>query len=159
MWKEHDVIEHMGKLTAFGMALGIAFQIQDDLLNLIGSEAKYGKEIAGDIYEGKRTIMLNHVIKHADDRSDQIKEILAKPRNKKTKKEVQFILDEMNRCGSIEYGQQIAKEQAAKAMELFESMDFIYPSSPVTHGEKWDSDVVDRRFIYELVNYVIERNL
>ena len=41
----------------YGFFLGAAFQIQDDLLNLIGDDG-YGKEIDGDIWEGKRTLML-----------------------------------------------------------------------------------------------------
>ena len=42
--------------NAFGFFLGAAFQIQDDVLNLVGSRDRYGKEIFGDIYEGKRTL-------------------------------------------------------------------------------------------------------
>ena len=49
-------------LVRFGSYLGAAFQIQDDLLNLEGDEARYGKEHAGDLYEGKRTLMLIHLL-------------------------------------------------------------------------------------------------
>lgn len=42
----------------FGFFLGAAFQIQDDVLNLIGDETAYGKELDGDIAEGKRTLMV-----------------------------------------------------------------------------------------------------
>ena len=42
--------------------MGAAFQIQDDLLNLVGDEENYGKEIGGDIWEGKRTLMLIHLL-------------------------------------------------------------------------------------------------
>jgi geranylgeranyl diphosphate synthase, type II len=41
-----------------GFFMGVAFQIQDDLLNLVGEEARCAKEIAGNIWEGKRTVML-----------------------------------------------------------------------------------------------------
>src|SRR5690606_8585370 len=44
----------------FGFLLGASFQIQDDLLNLVGDEQAYGKELDGDILEGKRTLMLIH---------------------------------------------------------------------------------------------------
>jgi geranylgeranyl diphosphate synthase, type II len=158
-WQERDVVEQLAKLTEFGMSLGIAFQIQDDLLNLIGAVEKYGKEIAGDIYEGKRTIMLNHVIAHAGRNREHIKEIICKPRAKKTAKEVDFILKEMNRCKSISYGQQLATQQADKAMQLLLEMDFLQPETKALVFEKWESEVVDRRFIRELVNYVIHRNL
>ena len=41
--------------------VGIAFQITDDILNLI-ADSKYGKEIGGDLREGKRTIIVSHFI-------------------------------------------------------------------------------------------------
>lgn len=44
-------------LSRFGMGIGIAFQIIDDMLNIVGEEKKYMKEIGGDIREGKRTLM------------------------------------------------------------------------------------------------------
>jgi geranylgeranyl diphosphate synthase, type II len=40
----------MGWLRRFGTCLGLAFQIQDDILNLIGDEAAYGKEQCGDLW-------------------------------------------------------------------------------------------------------------
>jgi len=44
-------------LSRFGMNIGISFQIIDDVLNIIGDEKKYLKEIGGDIREGKRTLI------------------------------------------------------------------------------------------------------
>jgi geranylgeranyl diphosphate synthase, type II len=45
-------------LRSFGAHLGRAFQLQDDLLDVIGDEKQFGKTIGGDIIEGKRTYML-----------------------------------------------------------------------------------------------------
>ena len=42
----------------FGHYLGRAFQIQDDLLDVIGDEQEFGKAIGGDILEGKKTYLL-----------------------------------------------------------------------------------------------------
>jgi geranylgeranyl diphosphate synthase type II len=53
------------KLAAFAMALGTAFQIQDDVLNLDAGAASYGKELAGDLWEGKRTLILLHALANA----------------------------------------------------------------------------------------------
>jgi geranylgeranyl diphosphate synthase, type II len=50
------------RFSRFGWYFGAAFQIQDDLLNLTGEFAKYGKELGGDIAEGKRTLMLIHLL-------------------------------------------------------------------------------------------------
>lgn len=44
-------------LRDFGMGIGVGFQIIDDLLNIVGDEKAYGKEIGGDISEGKRTLL------------------------------------------------------------------------------------------------------
>ena len=52
-------------IAQFGFFLGAAFQIQDDLLNLLGTEREYGKEINGDLYEGKRTLPLIHLVRNA----------------------------------------------------------------------------------------------
>jgi len=52
-------------LRDFGTAIGIGFQIQDDILNLIGEEKKYKKEIGGDITEGKRTLLVLHTLQRA----------------------------------------------------------------------------------------------
>jgi len=57
-----DEITAMGN---FGETIGVAFQIIDDVLNLVGEEKEYGKEIGGDIREGKKTIMVAHLLKCA----------------------------------------------------------------------------------------------
>ena len=53
------------RFNRFGYYLGTAFQIQDDVLNLVGDARKYGKEIGGDLLEGKRTLILAHLFKSA----------------------------------------------------------------------------------------------
>lgn len=45
--------------------LGLAFQVQDDLLNLQDDTGGYGKEPAGDLWEGKRTLILLHALRRA----------------------------------------------------------------------------------------------
>ena len=56
-------------MLRFGFFLGAAFQIRDDILNLVGSEALYGKEVLGDLREGKRTLMLIHLVAATDPRT------------------------------------------------------------------------------------------
>ena len=51
---KHTIDEN--KFVEFGTNLGIAFQIRDDILNLT-ADGKYGKEYAGDLIEGKRTLI------------------------------------------------------------------------------------------------------
>lgn len=73
--------EMMAPLESLGRHLGAAFQITDDLLNLRADPQEYGKEIGGDLWEGKRTLMLLHTLRCAesDDRERAVA-ILAKRR-------------------------------------------------------------------------------
>lgn len=73
--------EKLPPLEHFGRHLGAAFQITDDLLNLRADPEDYGKEIGGDLWEGKRTLMLLHTLRRAgpDDR-DRALQILTKRR-------------------------------------------------------------------------------
>jgi geranylgeranyl diphosphate synthase type II len=52
-------------LVEFARVLSVAFQIQDDVLNLRGDVGEYGKEIGGDLWEGKRTLILLHMLRSA----------------------------------------------------------------------------------------------
>jgi geranylgeranyl diphosphate synthase type II len=57
--------ERLPALEVLGRHLGAAFQITDDLLNLRADPEDYGKEIGGDLWEGKRTLMLLHALRRA----------------------------------------------------------------------------------------------
>jgi geranylgeranyl diphosphate synthase type II len=46
------------RIYSFGENIGLAFQLQDDLLDVFGEEQKFGKEIGGDILSGKKTFLL-----------------------------------------------------------------------------------------------------
>ena len=74
----------LNPLLRYGFFLGAAFQIQDDLLNLVGDDG-YGKEVNGDIWEGKRTLMLIHAIRKSTTRErTRLSDILCRPREGRT---------------------------------------------------------------------------
>jgi geranylgeranyl diphosphate synthase type II len=52
-------------LRTFGERIGRAFQIQDDLLDVVADEEVFGKAVGGDIVEGKKTFLLLHALEHA----------------------------------------------------------------------------------------------
>lgn len=54
--------DQLAALESVALDLGIAFQVQDDLLNLEEGRDAYGKELAGDLWEGKRTVILLHTL-------------------------------------------------------------------------------------------------
>jgi geranylgeranyl diphosphate synthase type II len=73
--------DQLEPLEALGRHIGAAFQITDDLLNLRADPQEYGKEIGGDLWEGKRTLMLLHAMRNAaPEDQDRAVQILAKRR-------------------------------------------------------------------------------
>ena len=60
-------------LYDFGMNLGVAFQLKDDLLDVYGDAAVFGKNIGGDILCNKKTYMLIKAFEHAD--SGQLRQL------------------------------------------------------------------------------------
>lgn len=109
----------LDRFTSFGFFLGAAFQIQDDLLNLV-ADTRYGKEKAGDLWEGKRTLMLIHLLENctAAERK-KIKRTLATPRGEKRRKDIKFIRTAMERHGSVEHARMVANGIAGAAIEEF----------------------------------------
>lgn len=130
----------------FGFFVGAAFQIQDDLLNLVGDEARYGKELNGDIWEGKRTLMLIHLLNvMKSSERDRLCQVLGMSRAERTQEQVRWIRKCMDRYGSIEYARQVAHGLAGAALHEFALAFAELPDSP------------DKDFLAALPTWVIER--
>lgn len=104
---EDKAIEKVGR---FAEAIGIGFQIQDDVLNLTATDGKgqFVKDYIGeDIHEGKRTLMVIHALKNAGvaDRKKLINILKMHTRDKKLILEA---IDIIRNSGSIEYAKQVA---------------------------------------------------
>ncbi|HLF07467.1 MAG TPA: polyprenyl synthetase family protein [Thermoplasmata archaeon] len=56
----------LSRLEAFTIPLGVAFQIRDDVIDVFGDEKELGKEPGGDLKEGKRTLLVLHVLENGD---------------------------------------------------------------------------------------------
>lgn len=108
-------------MVRFGFHLGAAFQIQDDLLNLEGDEKEYGKEIDGDLFEGKRTLPLIHLVAEATgaDR-ETVDRYLTLDRTERTLELVEEIRSLLDAYGSIEYTRAYAQGIADTALDTFE---------------------------------------
>ena len=130
----------------FGFFVGAAFQIQDDLLNLVGDPVRYGKELAGDIWEGKRTLMLIRLLRDAspNDRAE-LRRILALGRRERSAQDVAWIRRLMDAHGCIEHSRQVAHGLAGAAVHEFS----------VAFGHLPDSR--DKQFIAALPAWVIAR--
>ncbi len=134
------------RFNTFGHYLGTAFQIQDDVLNLTGSRQKYGKEIAGDLYEGKRTLMLSHLFENCSPKEKRtLMDFLSRPRHRRLPREVDWVSELLARYGSVEYGRSCSRELRDAAEQAFLE---AYRDVP-------ESD--DKAFIHQLLHYMIDR--
>jgi geranylgeranyl diphosphate synthase, type I len=99
-------------LRAFGMASGLAFQIQDDVLNLVGTREATKKDFRSDITEGKRTLVAVHALSH----SAQSERLLAILSARESERDV---LDEaveiMQDAGSIDFAKDYAEKLVVDA--------------------------------------------
>ena len=138
--------EDLVPLIELGFLAGIAFQIHDDLLNLEADEALYGKETSGDLWEGKRTVMLLHFMRTARgaERARALR-LLLTPRREKRPEEVAWLLEAMIAAGSLEHGRRLALEYSEQALRRDEA------------GLPLLGENDDRRFLREMLRYVIER--
>ena len=111
----------LAPLVRFGFHFGAAFQIRDDLLNLVGDERTYGKEILGDLYEGKRTLTLMHLLSAAagEDRA-LLSDYLRRNRAERSEHMVRTVRRLMDDYGSIDYTREYAEGILLVAEEYFE---------------------------------------
>lgn len=111
-------VEALGK---FGETVGVAFQIQDDILNLVGEEMAKSKGVGEDIHEGKRTIMVLHTLEHANpkDKKRLLDILNAHPSDEKTIREAISIIE---KNGSMDYARKKAKELMEKSWKDVEGV-------------------------------------
>jgi len=116
-------IEH---LDTIGTSLGLAFQIQDDWLDVTADPEKFGKRRAGDIYEGKKTfLMLNALENCSDTERSRIQVLLSEP--VLTSEMVDEVLSLYKSCGAIDaaYNEFINYyRRAEEALHAFEQSPY-----------------------------------
>jgi geranylgeranyl diphosphate synthase type I len=104
------------QLAAYGLNLGLAFQIHDDVLDLIADEKKLGKPVGSDIVEGKRSLIVIRAL--CTLKGDERKRLIALlDKNGNTQEEVAEAIRILTGCGAIDYCRKKANalRDAAKA--------------------------------------------
>ncbi|MDO5848743.1 MAG: short chain isoprenyl diphosphate synthase IdsA [Methanobrevibacter sp.] len=117
-----DIVEIM---YDYGRLIGLAFQIQDDYLDLVSDEESLGKPIGSDIVKGKMTLIVVNALENASEEDGEtLLEILKNPNS--TQEDVDIAIEIFNKYGSIEYARNIAQDNVDEAKQLLE----ILPDSP-----------------------------
>jgi octaprenyl-diphosphate synthase len=118
-------IERLGE---FGEKVGIAFQIRDDILDLLGEESRTGKPIGNDIRENKITLPLLYALKQAERR--EAKAIIRLIRRggswRSRKSDYRDIVNFIERHGGVTYAMQTAQRFTNEAITLLDP----YADSP-----------------------------
>jgi len=128
-------------LREFGLGIGVGFQIIDDVLNVSGDVEKYGKEIGGDIVEGKRTLMTIRAMKSLPkQRKNRLHQIMAKEgKNQEDVVEAIALLEE---SGAIKSAAATADAEIANALSKLGGL-------PKTQS---------RAFLLQLAQYITKRD-
>ena len=138
--------DQLNLLTDFGLPLGRCFQLVDDILDVSLTYRGAGQKLGGDIYEGKRTLILSHLLRNASLKdSKKITAILKKPAEEKTEAEVKWIIQKMNDYKSIEYARGVAKKLKEKSLKIFKEKLGFLSRQPA------------RRNLEEIILFILER--
>lgn len=136
----------MEQIKKWGTPLGYAFQMRDDLNNLTQKSDVMGKEQGGDILEGKRTLMLIHLLQQCSKEEEQyIAAIYRKDSSAKTETEKNYIIQLMEHYGSLNYVAKVIKENCRLAEREFNAFARPFPNSDAKANLKSAIDFVGNR--------------
>ena len=107
--------EQVKALAEYGRLIGMAFQIQDDYLDVVSEETDIGKPVGSDIVKGKMTLMVVHALSKA---SVEDKEALISILKENNEKNVENAIKIFEKYGSINYTHDIALKNVQKAKKL-----------------------------------------
>jgi geranylgeranyl diphosphate synthase type I len=130
--------EVIDALYEYGRLIGLAFQIQDDYLDLASDEETLGKPIGSDIGKGKMTIIAIKGL--ASDDSGRFLEILKADGNSQS--EIDEAIQILTNCGAIEYARNLALESVDEAKQVLE----ILPDSS------------SKQVLVDIADFVLERH-
>jgi geranylgeranyl diphosphate synthase type I len=117
--------EQEEKIGRFAESIGIAFQIQDDVLSASGGKFQEKKGYGDDITEGKRTLMVIYTIKKANEK-DRIRLLKILDTHTRDKKLIKEAIDILKKYDSIDYAKKIARELVSDA---WKEIDPLLPES------------------------------
>ncbi len=135
--------EQEEKIGKIGEAIGIAFQIKDDVLSIAGEEFSSKKGYGDDITEGKRSLLVIHALKKAN---KQDKEKLLEILNAHTtdKNLIKEAINIIKKYGSVEYALGVAEGL------IKETWDEVEPLLPESEAKKK---------LKSLLDFIVERKI
>lgn len=124
-------------LERYGRYLGIAFQIADDVLDLVGEESTTGKSLGTDLEQQKLTLPIIHLLQNCNGAGPRVRQILASPGNHKR----EALLPLLDECDAVPQSRRKAEDYAARARR---ELDHLSPSPARDVLENLTRQVIDR---------------
>ncbi len=112
----------VNKLSEFGEAVGISFQIRDDILGMFGDESKLGKSITSDMCEGKKTVLVSHFESVANNETkDKFYSVYGKDNSGLAELETarKLLVDN----GSLNYAEKLCKSYTDRAKSIIDCLN------------------------------------
>jgi octaprenyl-diphosphate synthase len=106
-------------LHDFGLNLGIAFQMVDDLLDYQGDPAAMGKNVGDDLTEGKATLPLIHTLREGDAAQRQL---ISDAITQKSAERLEDVVAAVAACGSLDYTRERAQHYHDRAMAALSAL-------------------------------------
>jgi geranylgeranyl diphosphate synthase type I len=103
-------------LSRFGLALGLAFQVRDDILGIWATQEELGKTPAGDIYRRKKSLPIIHALAHANLPDQQRLYEIYRQRSGVTEEQVEQVLAIFERTGTKKYCYSFLEQQCRAAL-------------------------------------------
>jgi octaprenyl-diphosphate synthase len=120
-------------LARYGMHLGIAFQLIDDVLDYSASNAELGKNVGDDLAEGKPTLPLIYAIRHGNaEEVAAIREAIVQG----GRDNIDVVTKAIESSGALAYTSRLARQEAALAIETLEILpDSLYKQALIGLAE------------------------
>ncbi len=110
-------------MRKFATELGLAFQLQDDLLDTFGTEKELGKSIGGDILEGKQTYLMTASMSRADEPTRDILRYTYKDSSLSNNEKIARIKEVYDKLDIIKITQQQIATRFERALSLLTTLD------------------------------------
>jgi geranylgeranyl diphosphate synthase type II len=134
-------------LRRFGILLGRAFQLQDDLLDIVADEQDLGKKVGGDIIEGKKTYLFITAYKRANNRDRRLLLRAIRPAHSGSlnrrlqQRQVSLVTALYRKYGVLEAAGERVRKDTADAIAGLSAL----PPSPARERLQWFSEMLVRR--------------